>query len=160
MIEHNPLYQAMIHATSQTLENMAFMEVLEHPDKTCEIPSNELAWASLLIHDPVQGELRLAIPQPLLCTLTGNIFGMDEEDVTPEQQNDILNELLNTIAGLFMTNLLATDQKYQLGLPEQGEGDLPEPDADTVVWKLMTSDEDPLQLFAVGASLVALNNDE
>ena len=158
MIEHNPLYQAMTQAVSQTLENMAFMEVMEHPDKTFDIPAEELVWASLLVHDPVQGELRLALPQPLLRTLTGNIFGMDEDDVTPEQQNDILNELLNTIAGLFMTNLLASDQKYQLGLPEQGKEELPEPDADTVVWRLMTSDEDPLQLFAVGTSLVALKD--
>jgi hypothetical protein len=159
MIEHKPLYQAMIHAVSQTLENMAFMEVTEHPDKAYQIATEELAWTSLLIHDPVQGELRLAMPEPLLRTLTGNIFGQDEEVVTPAQQTDILNELLNTIAGLFMTSLLATDQEYKLGLPELGKGELPEPDADTLVWKLVTSEDVPLQLYAVGASLLALKND-
>lgn len=156
MIEHKPLYQAMINAASQTMENMLFMEVLEHFDRGYEIPADDLAWTSMLIHDPVQGEVRLAMPRSLLKNLTGNIFAMDEAEVTESQMNDILNELLNTIAGLFMTNLLADDQKYQLGLPELGEGELPEVDADTIVWKLMTGDEAPLQIFVIGASLVAL----
>ena len=155
-MEHKPLYQAMINAASQTLENMAFMEVMEHGDKAYEIPAEETAWTSMLIHDPVQGEIRLAMPQTLLKKLTGNIFALDEEEITESQMNDILNELLNTIAGLFMTNLLPDEQEYQLGLPELGTDELPEVDADTIVWKLMTSDEDPLQIFASGASLVAL----
>lgn len=158
-MEHKPLYQAMINAASQTLENMAFMEVMEHGGESYEIPGDEAAWTSMLIHDPVQGEVRLAMPQNLLKKLTGNIFGLDEEDITENQMHDILNELLNTIAGLFMTNLLPDEQEYQLGLPELGEGELPEVDADTIVWKLMTSDEDPLQIFACGASLVALKED-
>jgi hypothetical protein len=156
MIEHKPFYQAMIRAVSQTLENMVFMEALEHSDRSYEIPVEELAWASLLIHDPVQGEVRLAMPQSLLKKLTGNVFSLDDDEITPAHMDDILNELLNTIAGLFMTYLLADDQEYKLGLPELGKGELPEIDADTSVWKLMTGDEDPLQLFAVGASLVAL----
>ena len=158
MIEHKPLYQAMIHAVSQTLENMAFMEAMEHTDRNYQIPLEELVWASLLVHDPVQGELRLAMPQNLLRKLTVGVFSMDEEEITETQMQDILNELLNTIAGLFMTNLLADDQPYKLGLPQLGEGELPPVDADTIVWKLMTSDEDPLQLYAAGAPLVALKD--
>ncbi len=158
MVEHNAFYQAMINATSQTLENMVFMEAMEHFDPNYEIPADNLAWTSMLIHDPVQGEVRLAMPKTLLKDLTGNVFAIDMDEVTQAQMNDILNELLNTIAGLFMTNLVADDQEYQLGLPELGEGPLPAVDADTIVWKLMTSDEAPLQIFAVGASLVALKD--
>ena len=66
MIEHKPLYQAMINAASQTMENMLFMEVLEHFDRGYEIPADDLAWTSMLIHDPVQGEVRLAMPRSLL----------------------------------------------------------------------------------------------
>ena len=157
MIEHKPFYQAMISAVSQTLENMAFVEAMEHFDSSYEIPEEELVWTSLLVNDPVQGEIRLAMPKSLLKNLTCNIFGVDVDEVTQAQQDDILNELLNTIVGLFLTNLLADDQEYKMGLPELGEGPLPEIDADTVVWKLMTSDEAPLQVFANGASITALN---
>ena len=157
MLKHKPLYQAMVNAVSTTLENMVFMEAMEHFDRTYEIPAEERVWTSLLINDPVQGEIRLAMPEQLLSKLTGNIFALDDEEITRPQMNDILNELLNTIAGLFMTNLLEDDQQYQLGLPELGQGEMPEADSDTIVWKLMTSEEDPLQLYVTGASLVALN---
>ena len=157
MSQETAFYQAMVNATSQTLENMTFMEVMEHFDASYEIPEDDLSWTSMLIHDPVQGEIKLAMPTSALKNMTGNIFAMDEEEVEESQMNDILNELLNTIAGLFMTNLIKEDQEYQLGLPELGEGPLPEVDADTVVWKLMTSEEAALQIFVNGASLVALN---
>lgn len=156
MVEQKAVYQAMINAASRTLENMAFMEVMEHFDPDYQIPAEDLSWTSILILDPVQAELRLAMPTSLLRQLTGSVFAMDEADVDDGQVNDILNELLNTIAGLFMTNLLNDDQEYQLGLPERGAGALPETDADTMVWKLMTSDEVPMQIFADGASLAVL----
>ena len=157
MVEHNAIYQAMINAACQTLENMAFSEVLEHFDPSYEIPTDDLGWTSMLIHDPVQAELRLAMPLSLMKSLASSMFALDEEEITEGQMQDILNELLNTIAGLFMTNLLADDQEYQLGLPELGTDELPKVDADTIVWKLMTSDEAPMQIFAVGASLLALS---
>jgi len=160
MIEHKPLYQAMKKAVSSTLENMVFMEVMDHFDPDYEIPPEELAWSSLLIQDPVQGEIRLAMSKALLLKLTSSVFALPEEDVTLSQQNDILHELLNTIAGLFMTNLLIDSQTFQLGLPEHGEGELPELDPGAIVWKLMTADEDPLQIFAVGSSLTALNDNQ
>lgn len=157
MVEHHSIYQAMINAAGQTLENMAFTEVMEHFDLTYEIPTNDLAWTSILIHDPVQAEIRLAMPRSLMKNLTSNIFSIPGEEVTEVQMQDILHELLNTIAGLFMTNLLDDNQVYKLGLPEAGEGELPAVDADTLIWKLMTGDEAPLQIYAVGASLLALS---
>ena len=158
MIDHKPLYQSMINAVSQTLENMAFTEVMEHLDRSYEIPAEELVWNSLLINDPVQGEVRLAMSKTFLKTLTGNIFGLDDEEITQQQMDDILNELLNTIVGLFLTNLLADDQEYEMGLPELGEEELPEIDANTIVWKLMTGEEEALQIFATGASLITLKD--
>ncbi len=157
MIEHRPLYQAMISATSKTMEDMLFIAIMEHLDRSYEIPPEQLVWTSLLINDPVQGEIRLAMPKTLLKKFTCNIFAMDEEEVTQSQLDDILNELLNTIAGLFMTNLLEDNQEYKIGLPELGKDALLEVDSDTIVWKLMTDDEEPLQIFVSGASLVALN---
>ena len=159
MIKHNPLYQSMINAVSQTLENMVFMEVMEHFDRSYEIPAEDLVWNSLLINDPVQGEIRLAMAKTFLEKLTENIFSIDHNEITQPQLDDILNELLNTIVGLFLTNLLEDDQEYKMGLPELGEEELPEHDANTIIWKLMTDGEDALQIFATGASLVALKDD-
>ena len=157
MLEHKPLYEAMRQAVNQTLENMAFTEVMDHYDPNYEIPEDQLTWCSLLISDPVQGEVRLAMSKDLTKKLTVAIFALDPEEISQAQMDDTLHELLNTIAGLFMTNLLTDNQTFQLGLPEAGEGNLPELEENAVTWKLMTDDEDPLQIFAVGAPLVALN---
>jgi len=158
MIEHKPLYQAMITATSQTLENMIFSEAMEHFDRSYKIPANELIWTSILINNPVQGEIILAMSKPSLKNMTANIFSLDLDAVEDAQTNDIINELLNTIVGLFMTNLVTDNQTYQIGLPEVSEDELPEIDANTICWKLMTGDEEAIQIFANGESLVALND--
>lgn len=156
-MEHNPFYPAMINAVRQTLENMVFMEVIEQRGTPSVIPADGLAWSSMLINEPVQGELRLAVPSELLKKITGNVFGVDEEEVTSSQTDDILNELLNTIGGLFMTNLLPKEQQYKIGLPSLEAGDLPLADENTVVWHLINSDEEPLKIYAVGETLVALH---
>ena len=158
MIEHKPLYQAMITAVSKTLENMVFMEAMEHFDSAYELPADDVVCNSILINDPIQGEIKFAMTKTLLRKLTGNIFSLDDDEIEPEQMDDILNELLNTIVGLFMTNLLADNQEYKIGLPESHNEKVPEVDASTIVWKLMTSEEDAIQIFATGASLVALKD--
>ena len=131
MIEHNPLKQAMKNAVSQTFENMAFMEVIEHFDQEFTLPQDDLAWASLVIKDPVQGEIRLALPASSLSQLTATIFALDPSEVDESKSKDILHELLNTIAGLFMTKLLPENQTFDIGLPESGQGELPSVDQDT-----------------------------
>ncbi len=158
MSEPTPLYLAMIAAVSQTFENMAFTEAMEHYDQDFKIPAGELVWTSILIQDPVQGELRLAMPEAVLKSLTGAILGLAETEINQLLMNDILFELLNTIAGLFMTKLLKEDQTFKLGLPEPGEGPLPELEENSIVWKLMTGEEHPLLLMASGTPLVSLNN--
>lgn len=156
MIEYSPFHQAMIAAVKQTLENMVFMEIAEERGGSREIPAEDLVWSSLLINDPVQGEIRLAMPAELLKKISGNVFGIDEEDVTTSQAYDILNELLNTIGGLFMTKLLP-NQEYKIGLPSLEAGKLPQVDEHTVVWHLINSDEEPLKIYADGESLIALH---
>lgn len=158
MTEYNSLDQSMREAVSQTLENMAFTEARDHYDQNYGIPAEELVWAYLMINDPLQGEIRLALSETTLMELTTAIFGLEESEVSPAQTQDILHELLNTIAGLFMTKLLPANQQFKIGLPEQGAGGLPELDEDTVAWKMMTSEENPFQVYVSGASIATLEN--
>ncbi len=157
MNQATPIDLAMRSAARQTFENMAFTGVLEHYNQDYEIPVSELIWASILIQDPVPGELRLAMPAPVLKTLTSAILGQADSEINQRQMNDVLFELLNTLAGLFITKLLREEQIFKLGLPEAGEGPLPELEEHAIVWKLMTLEEDPLQLIACGAPLMNLN---
>ena len=157
MTEQKTLHQAMLDAVSQTLENMAFTEAKENPDENFK-PPEDLMWAYLVVLDPIQGEIRLALSESALIQLTCSIFGLEEAEVTFAHMNDILHELLNTIAGLFMTNLLPENQPFKIGLPEHGKEQPPEIDADTICWNLITSDENPLQVYVNGIAFTKLNN--
>ncbi len=150
------LYKAMLDAIRTTLENMAFVEVAEQSEENLQPMPTDAAWVNILIHDPLQGEVRLAMPDSLLSDLTANMFSLEPEEVEDGQKQDIIAETLNTLAGLFMTNLLPDDQKYKLGLPEVGEGPLPENEEGAIVWHLQV-EEQPLLLVASGASLTSAN---
>ncbi len=160
MTQYKPFYPAMVNAVRQTLENMVFMEVMEQQPPYSDIAPENLAWSSMMINDPIQGEVRLAVPSELLKQITANVFGLSEEEVTTSQGYDILNELLNTIGGLFMTNLLPDDQEYKIGLPTLGNRPLPEVDDETLVWHLITSEDEPLKIYANGESLVGIYQSE
>ncbi len=150
------IYKAMFDAVQQTFETMAFVEVAEQSEELeLEIPA-EASWVSILINDPVQAELRLALTHSLQSTMAADMFGIEVEEVNENQRQDIIAEILNTLAGLFMTRLLPDDQTYQLGLPEPGVGLLPEIEQDAIGWNLQIEGS-PLLLVANGASLIALN---
>lgn len=154
--KESALYQAMLDAMCTTLENMAFVEVTEQSDELGTQVPEDAVWVSILIHDPLQGEVRLAMSETLLTDMTANMFGLEPDEVMGEQKQDIIAEILNTLAGLFMTNLLPDDQTYQLGLPEHGDGPLPEVEEGSVIWHLQV-EEQPLLLVASGASLTSGN---
>lgn len=127
--------QAMIGSVARTLENMAFMEVLPceeeplestgstdpaeltEPAESAEESEGTMA-VDLLVHSPVQGEFRLVMGRSLAVKIAEAVFGQTLEELTDQILGDILSEILNTVAGLFMTAYLAGEQVFQLGLPE------------------------------------------
>ncbi|MCF6178732.1 MAG: chemotaxis protein CheX [Geopsychrobacter sp.] len=150
-------YKAMLDATRQTFENMAFVEVTEQSEELAFESPTHATWVSILIHDPLQGEVRIALPSALLTNMTADMFGIEIEEVSESQHQDIIAEMLNTLAGLFMTNLIPEDQTYQLGLPEHGEGPVPENEENAIVWNLQIEGE-PLLIVANGNGFSAYNN--
>jgi hypothetical protein len=151
------IYKVMFEAVCETFENMAFVVVEKQSDEiVIEIPT-EGAWVSILINNPLQAELRLALPQEVLTTMTSDMFSIDVADVEESQRQDVLAEILNTLAGVFMTKLLPDDQTYQLGLPEHGEGPLPVNEEESLVWNLQIENS-PLVLVANGAGFLPGKN--
>lgn len=122
------LKQDMYRAISTTLENMAFMEVSQEVEEAVRYPEEEMAVSRLLIHDPIQGELYLLMPKPLLSKIVSSVYIMPEDELSEQMLLDMLCELINTVAGLFLSAHLPEDQTYNLGLPEQvpvGQEDSP-----------------------------------
>jgi len=150
-------YTAMLDAVRLTFENMAFVEVTEQfIEAPLDVPLDS-AWASILIHDPILGELFLILPQNLLTSMAADMFGIEIAEITELQRRDIIAETLNTVAGLFMNNLLPAEQAYRLGLPEHGSGPHPEMDKEALVWNLQIEGI-PLRVVANGNGFCAADN--
>jgi hypothetical protein len=109
---------AIYGAIATTLENMAFLEVGRGTDDAVHYPEAENLVCRLLILDPMQGEFYLVMPVPLLKKIAASVYIMAEEEVAEQMQLDMLGELINTAAGLFLNGYLPGSQTYSLGLPE------------------------------------------
>ncbi len=113
------LEQDIYQAIATTLENMAFMEVSKEIEEAVRHPAEETVVSRLLIYDPLPGELYLSIPRTLLGRITESVYGMPAEELSEKILLDMLGELINTVAGLFLNAYLPGDQIYKLGLPEE-----------------------------------------
>jgi len=107
---------AVQRAVTDTLENLAFMEVFPVPEGLP--PGQTEMTAALLFHEPHQGEIRISIPLTLLADISQTIFGTPTEGMAVPSPRDLLAELLNTVAGRFLIELLPEDQPFRIGLPE------------------------------------------
>lgn len=117
------LARTIVAAVAETLENMTFMEAVPAESGA----EGESLTAGLLIHDPFQAELRLTLPLTLLGKVGESVYALPVENLEEQILCDLLAEILNTIAGRFLTAFLPPEQNYRLGLPEFGEeGVLPD----------------------------------
>ncbi len=110
--------RAMRQAVVDTLENMVFMEVSPIPRESAAAPPEDLMSVGLLIHDPLQGELRLRMPRKLVALITAGVYSLEPEELTDQMLADNFAELINIIAGRFMCELLTDGRPFRLGLPE------------------------------------------
>jgi CheY-specific phosphatase CheX len=118
MAEHvDRCAHAMHHAVVDTLENMVFMEVAQSTASPAATEPKGMT-VSLLIHDPLQGELRLRMPKELVALITASVYSLEVHELTDQMLSDNLAELINIIAGRFMGELLTDGRPFRLGLPE------------------------------------------
>lgn len=142
----------MLSAVAESLENMAFIEVL--PAEPDSEPPSDPVWVSLLVLDPTQGEFHLVLSRTLLDEISANIYGPGAE-VTEQQSSDLLAELLNTILGRFMGAILPKET-FKLGIPKKGSTEMPAIEPDAIQWRFVTDEEYILQIIASGAPLLQL----
>lgn len=108
--------KAIVLAVTETLENLAFMEAFPVQE---ELAPGELEMtAALLLYEPHQGEIRIIFPRRLLVTIAETLGGLADASVSDGPLKDVLAEILNTIAGRFLEELLPKDQTFRIGLPE------------------------------------------
>ncbi len=108
--------QVALHVVADTIESTAFTEVQESED--IPVYNDQVAVVSLLAHDPLQGEFLFFMEQGLLKHLADIVYGPLFGEVSEQNEQDFLAELLNTIAGRFLSDILSDDESFRLGIPE------------------------------------------
>lgn len=112
------LAPALARALTETFENMAFLEVFPSSGATWDPLASPPLGVGLPLLAPVQGELRLLVPEGLLSKMAATLFLLSEEQVDHALRSDIAAELINTLGGRFLSRLLSPQQPFQLGLPQ------------------------------------------
>ncbi len=111
------LLDILVNATLETLENMAFIEVVKS-DKTTPYDEHLVRLRlEILINKPFAGEMRLVLPMDLAIQFTKNMYNLAEGEITEDLMQDVLGELINIISGRLMADLIPKDQTFELGLP-------------------------------------------
>lgn len=138
---------------SEIIENTAFTEVMSVGSP----PEYELdaKGASLLVHDPVQAEFQLIMESRLLKYLAAIVYGSMAGEISEQSEGDFLDELLNTIAGRFLSQILPADKSFTLGIPERFSGPFVVPAPPVPSWSFVVEGMH-FTLLATGESLLAL----
>ncbi len=108
------LQDAMFEAASETLENMAFMEVVAQKERREEIKY----FSALEVKAPAAGTLTLVTTPRLAREITEGLVDPEDGEPSEEMIFDALSELINTIGGRLMRILTPEDETFSLGLPK------------------------------------------
>ncbi len=125
--------EILVDAVTETIESMAFMELLPSDRISPYDESLIRLRVEILINAPFPGEIRLVLPRRLAVPFAKNMYSLEAEEVTDSIIEDVLGEIVNIIAGRLMADILPDDQTFQLGLPLVGPDAFLETEASSLV---------------------------
>jgi hypothetical protein len=147
-------------AMAQTLETLAFMEVLSAGlDGNLDDADNYYT-STINLNSPYKGTLFITMPEKLLKLVSEVVFddSGDESDgaesdggsaaLNGDVLNDILNEIANTYAGNLLSQVVPAEQTFSIGFPKTYTGI---PNKNSHDWNFFTVDDVPL--FAVDVKI-------
>ncbi len=116
--QQRPQEEALARVVASTFDKMGFMEA-QLTDKE-PAPTNSIT-AVMEIRSPVRARMFFSAPQHLGWSIAENLYGL--EDLTMEAVGDMMGELLNTITGSLLSEIMP-DQQFTLSIPRLCE-DIP-----------------------------------
>ena len=105
---------ALLRATQSTLGEMAFLDVIE-AEQPQEFESGQLMFIEF--YKPVHGRLLLDMPAEIKQAIVENIHASDWNDLSVNEIDDCLLELLNVLGGNFLRELEGGEVKVHLSFP-------------------------------------------
>ncbi len=117
--EKGQVTAALSAAISQTFEGIAFAEP-ESFEEISEMPvyGNTHRLATLNLEPTFPAVMGLEVPRNFLSEIILATIDEDSVSASEEMCIDLISELSNTIAGLFLKILLPPEEEIRFGLPE------------------------------------------
>lgn len=102
--------------TREVLETMFFATAEPVP---CRHPEHGADWIAAMVRfeGAPQGDLRVMLSRGLAVTCACGFLGIDAEQVTRDEQNQVACEMVNMICGAVLSRL-HPDSRVALGAPE------------------------------------------
>jgi len=114
------IVEALQEAVAETMESIAFMEAFPLEESPADTAPGDLLGSWIEVKNPVQVGLTLLVPPELAMDITRSIYGVDEDVMfSGVEARDTLAELVNIVAGRFMSKITPADLTFELGLPER-----------------------------------------
>lgn len=117
------LNKILYEVAADTLEKLAF--IFSFPeDELGDIPSESSVAARISFTGPFSGTLVLKMSAQVILELSANMLGVDEEEMTLEQQHDALKETINVICGNLLPAIGGKEAVFNIDAPGIiGEGE-------------------------------------
>ncbi len=149
--------EAVERALGTTLETMAFEQAIPVDGPLeCE---EEMYWANLPILEPYYGGVSFITCKTGANMLVELVHGPPEDEgLPPEILFDTFAELINTLGGRFMSELVPDDVSFKLGLPQTGRSDA-QAQGDVAYSGVFQIDEYKLVVTVTGAGFKSLVNE-
>jgi len=107
--------EAIIKTIESVFSDMVFIDTLHIDSKPENFNYTQILYIDILT--PQSGYIIAYLPLELRKTIVETIHSTDWDDMHASKIDDCLLEILNVIAGNFMTELLGGDVKYNISFP-------------------------------------------
>ncbi|HNR12075.1 MAG TPA: chemotaxis protein CheX [Thermodesulfobacteriota bacterium] len=103
---------------AEMLEGLAFIFAVPAEEDIGETDSESLLIANVSFSGPFSGGVVVLVSKNALPELAANMLGVDTgEDISVEQQQDALKELLNVICGNLLPAVAGNREIFHIGVP-------------------------------------------
>ena len=109
--ETSPHARSLSKVVGATFEKMGFMQSFVCQKRDEDI---NMLCATLVVEEPVTAKIYFSCPRTLSWSIAENLYGLEE--LSNEVVADMMTELLNTIAGSWLSHIMP-NQTFTLSIP-------------------------------------------
>ncbi len=109
------IQNAMTEALQDTFSDMVFLDVMPLEDRTEDLGYSQILYLEFL--DPHAGKCLLYLPKELKRSMVENVHADEWDNLSPDEKDDCLLEILNVIGGNFLRAVFGQSQKFNMSFP-------------------------------------------